>query len=475
MAKQLEKITPRSEDFSKWYTDIVKNADLIDYGPVKGTVIFKPYGFAIWELIQQKLDKEFKKIGISNVYFPLLIPKSLFLKEQEHIEGFAPELATVTKVGDKELEEPFFIRPTSEVLFANYFMKDVKSYRDLPKLYNQWVNVIRWEKTTRPFLRTSEFLWQEGHTLHATADEARQFTLTILRIYEKFAKENLAIPVITGKKSEMEKFSGAKDTYTIEAMMYDGQALQAGTSHYLGNNFSSVYNIQFQNKENKLENPYGTSWGVSTRLIGGIIMTHSDDSGLVLPSDIAPIQIAIVIVKNTDEIISVANNLLNRLQINNFRVNIEDSDKSLGFKMAEVEIKGIPLRMEIGPRDLENGVVTISKRNNSIKIQISLENIVEEAKKMLVEYDQSLYEDALKRRDEKICEVNFLEEYIEIINKNPGFVIAPFCGRIECEQEIKQKTATTSRCMQSNDLKKIYKCFNCQQETSTKYYFAKSY
>lgn len=474
MTKQLDKITPRNVDFSKWYTDTVINAKLASYGPVKGTMIFRPYGYAIWELIQKHLDAEFKKMKVQNVYFPVLIPESLFNKEKEHIDGFSPEIATVTRVGDKQLEEALFIRPTSEVLMMDFFSKEVNSYRDLPLIYNQWCNVMRWEKTTRPFLRTSEFLWQEGHTVHNSYQEAQQFTLKALQVYKDFAENVLLLPVITGKKTEKEKFAGAQDTYTIESLMFDGQALQCGTSHFFADNFTKVYDIKFQNKEGKLEHAYSTSWGVSTRLIGAIIMTHSDDNGLVLPSLISPTQVQIIQVKNTDEVVKVSNDL--KEQLSNYRVDIDDTDKSFGFKISEAEIKGIPIRIEIGPRDLENNQVTISRRDEQTnKIKVELKDVVSVVNQMIKDYDKTLYNKTLENRKNKTSKADTIEQYIEILKENQGFVLVPFCGRIECENEVKQKTSTNSRCIAFDVEQTKSKCFNCKQDSDLQVYFARAY
>ncbi|AGM26503.1 prolyl-tRNA synthetase [Spiroplasma syrphidicola EA-1] len=473
MSKKLDKITPRSVDFPQWYTDIVLNADLISYGPVKGTIIFKPYGYAIWEHIQQILDGEFKKLKVKNVYFPLLIPKSLFNKEKDHIEGFAPEVATVTKVGDKVLDEELYIRPTSEVLFGTFFSKEIQGYRDLPLLYNQWVNVLRWEKTTRPFLRTSEFLWQEGHTVHSSAQEAQDFTLKILNLYAKFAEETLLLPVIKGQKTEFEKFAGADKTYTIEALMYDGQALQCGTSHYFGQNFTKPFDIKFSNKENQLEYAYSTSWGVSTRLIGGIIMSHSDDSGLVLPPAIAPIQVMIVPIKNDEQLTTVSNEVIAALT--NYRCEIDFSDKSYGFKAANTEIKGIPLRIEIGPRDLAENKVTIVRRDNFEKIPVLLADIPTVVDKLLKEISVNLYERALNNRDANTKRLNTFAEYKAALNAGNGLYLAPFCGKITCEEKIKAETQTTTRCIPFGIEQEKAKCFYCQSDSELIVYFARSY
>lgn len=472
--KQLDKMTPRHIDFSKWYTDIVLNAKLASYAPVKGTIIFRPYGYAIWELMQKHLDHEFKKKAVDNVYFPLLIPESLFNKEKEHIEGFSPEIATVTRVGNTQLPEPLFIRPTSEVLVADFFKNEIKSYRDLPLLFNQWANVMRWEKTTRPFLRTSEFLWQEGHTIHDTPKEAENFTLDILNIYEQFAREILLLPVIKGRKTEKEKFAGADATYTIESLMYDGQALQCGTSHYFKNNFSKAYDIKFQNKEGKLEHAYGTSWGVSTRLIGAIIMSHSDDNGLVLPSKISPIQIRIIEIKETPEVVKISEEIKNKL-VNNYRVDIDKTDKSFGFKISEAEIKGIPLRIEIGPRDLEKGVVVISRRDTKEKVEVALTEITNHVEKMISDYDLNIYNQALNNRETRTTQVFTIDEYMKVLETNQGFVLVPFCGDIDCENDVKKQTSTNSRCIPFEQENKIMNCFNCNKETKMKVYFARAY
>lgn len=471
--KKMNAITPREVDFAKWYTDVVKNAGLIDYGQVKGTIIFKPYGFAIWENIQKLLDKEFKKIGVQNVYFPLLIPKSLFLKEKEHIEGFAPELATVTKVGNRILEEELYIRPTSEVPIMTFFSKEVRSYRDLPMLYNQWVNVMRWEKTTRPFLRTSEFLWQEGHTIHNNKEEAKEFTLKILDIYKKIAQEKLMLPVISGQKTEHEKFAGAKETFTIESIMHDGQALQAGTSHYFEDNFTKAFDIKFQNKEQKEEYGYTTSWGVSTRMIGAIIMTHSDDFGLVLPSSVSPIQIEIIKIKETDEINKTIECIKSELK--DYRIYVDETDKSFGYKISEAEIKGIPLRIEIGPRDLANGTAVVSRRDIRTKEIVVLEDLKSYIEKNIKEYDQNLYKIADKNAKSKIFVASSFDEYKDRLSKGNGIVLVPFCGDVSCEADVKNKTSTNSRCIPEKYDMSNEKCFNCGKDTTLKVYFGRAY
>ncbi|AOG60122.1 prolyl-tRNA synthetase [Spiroplasma helicoides] len=475
MAQKMEKITPRDEDFAQWYTDVVKNANLVDYGPVKGTLIFKPYGYAIWENIMKIVDADFKKMGVTNVYFPLLIPASLFNKEKEHIEGFAPEVATVTKVGDKQLGEDLYIRPTSEVLIMNHFAKEIKSYRDLPLVYNQWANVMRWEKTTRPFLRSSEFLWQEGHTIHSDKKEAEELAIKIAKYYKDFVQDFLLCPVLSGKKTEREKFAGAKDTYTIEALMYDGQSLQSGTSHYFEDNFTKAFNIKFQNKEQKEEFAYTTSWGISTRLIGAIIMTHADDEGLVLPSKIAPIQVQIININDSDEVLKTSNDLKEKLS-KTFRVNIDSSDKSFGFKISEAEIKGIPIRIEVGPRDLKDGVVTISRRDTKSKESIKLDDVIKYIENQIIDYDKNLFEKALQNRKNRTFSANTIYEYIKLLENKQGFVLVPFCCEIDCENNVKEKTQTVSRCISSDHkVDQNQKCFNCEASAKNMVYFARSY
>lgn len=474
MTRQLNKITPRDQDFSRWYTDVVTNAKLIAYGPTKGTVILRPYGFAIWENIRKLLDKEFKKYNVENVYFPLLIPESLFLKEKEHISGFAPEILTVTHVGEKELNEKLFIRPTSEVLMAHFFAKEVKSWRDLPLIYNQWVNVMRWEKTTRPFLRVSEFLWQEGHTLHATEAEAQSFALKILNVYQKFMRKHLMLPVLVGRKTEHEKFAGAEITYTLETLMQDGQALQVGTSHYLGKNFAQAYDVRFQNKNGDWEAPYGTSWGVSIRLIGALIMTHGDDFGLVLPWSVAPQQIVIVPVNNQPEVVAQAQKIAKSLK--NYRVLVDTSDRSYGYKMSEADLKGIPLRIEVGPRDLANGQVTISRRDTRTKDVFKIETIKENVKKIAYDYGENLLAKAQHYSDNHTSEGLTLAEYKEKLKTKPGYVLVPFCGRVKCERKIKAETSTNSRCIPLGvKTKDGQKCFYCGRDAKCQVYFGRAY
>ena len=472
--KRNDRITARDVDFAKWYTDVVIQADLIDYAPVKGTMIFKPHGYGIWELIMQTLDAEFKQLGVENVYLPLLIPASLFNQEKEHIEGFAPEVLTVTKVGDKPLEEELYIRPTSEVLFSQYFKNNIHSYRDWPLKNNQWVNVMRWEKTTRPFLRTSEFLWQEGHTMHATSGEADQFALTILNLYAKFVEEYLLIPVIKGTKTINERFAGAKETYTIESLMHDGQALQTGTSHFLGDNFAKVFDIKFQNADGELEYAYGSSWGVSTRMIGALIMTHADDQGLVLPSKVAPVQVQILQLSSESLVQNVVDQLKATL-IKDYRVKVDASEKTFGYKMASSEIKGVPIRIEVGMRDVAQEQVVISSRVGDNKTTVKLDQVKTFVDKALITYDQELFKRAKNSLETRIYQAQTLSEYQKGIATQPGLYLVPFCGRVVCEKEIKQKTSTNSRCIPFNHDQSVEPCFNCGQATKIKAYFGRAY
>lgn len=456
-------ITPRDEDFAKWYTDVVKAAKLADYSNVKGCVVLEPNGYAIWEKIQSVLDKMFKETGHQNVYMPLLIPESLLRKEGELIEGFAPECAWVTQGGSNNLEERLAIRPTSETLFSDYYSSKVKSYRDLPKLYNQWCNVFRWEKETRPFLRTREFLWQEGHTIHESEKEAREETLRMLNVYEKFFKEYLAIPVIKGQKTEKEKFAGAEVTYTIEALMYNGVALQSGTSHYFGQKFSKAYDVKFLNRNNEWEYAYQTSWGVTTRMIGGLIMVHSDENGLVLPPRIAPRQVVIVpINQDENEIINLANEYCKKLNENGISAFIDNTEKSPGFKFAEHEVNGIPVRIEIGKRDLLNEQITLSRRDTRERMVVDFRcDIVETVKKLLDEIQNNLYNKALQRRNELTYETDDLNEIKKIMETKPGFVRAHWCGDESCELKMKEIRGTKSRCITEEKVSENDKCAIC--------------
>ncbi len=441
-------ITSRTEDFARWYDDVVRAAKLATYSGVKGCVILEPNGYAIWENIQKVLDRMFKETGHQNVNMPVFIPESLLKKEAEHVEGFAPEVAWITHGGHNELEERLCFRPTSETLFSEYYANTVKSHRDLPKLYNQWVNVCRWEKETRPFLRSREFLWQEGHTIHETAKEAEEETLRMLMVYKKFFEEYLAIPAIVGQKTEKEKFAGAEYTYTIEALMYNGVSLQSGTSHYFGQKFSKPFNITFSNRNNELEYVYQTSWGVSTRMIGGLIMVHSDDNGLVLPPKIAPRQVAIVPIKMEDGVMQKAEEILDNLTAAGITAFIDRSDKSPGFKFAEHETNGIPVRIEIGPKDLEQNILTVARRDTREKMTVSIEeDIVKYVKDLMENIQNNLFETAKKRRDELTFKATNMEELEKIMRTQPGFVKAMWCGDQECELKIKEIRGTKSRCI----------------------------
>ena len=462
---QNKAITKRDIDFAKWYTDVVRAAKLATYSNTKGCIVFEPNGYAIWEKMQSVLDIEFKKTGHQNVYMPLLIPENLMNKEGELINGFAPEVAWVTMGGQKELDERLCIRPTSETLFSDYYSTVVKSYRDLPKLYNQWCNVLRWEKETRPFLRSREFLWQEGHTVHETKEEAEKETLQMLNVYNDFFHNYLAIPSIVGKKTEKEKFAGAEYTYTVESLMYNGVSLQSGTSHYFGQKFSRAYDIKFVNRENKFDYAYQTSWGVTTRMIGALIMVHSDDYGLVLPPKIAPRQVVIIPIKDNDEVNNLANKYLEELNRNNIVSYIDNSNKSAGFKFAEAEVNGIPVRIEIGPRDLENGKVTIVRRDTREKIEIDVNSdIVSIVSKLMEEIQNNLYNRALERRNKQTYIAHNLEEMTNIMNEHPGFIKAMWCGSPECETKIKEIKGTKSRCIPFEQEHIDDKCVCCGKQ-----------
>jgi len=455
-------ITSRDVDFAKWYTDVVTAARLSTYSNVKGCIILEPNGYAIWERMQQELDKMFKETGHQNVAMPMLIPENLMRKEGELINGFAPEVAWVTMGGAKQLEERMCIRPTSETLFSDYYSDVVKSYRDLPLKYNQWCSVMRWEKETRPFLRSREFWWQEGHTVHSTQEEAEQETRNMLDIYRKFFEEYLAIPVITGRKTESEKFAGADYTLTIEALMYNGVSLQSGTSHYFGQRFSKAYDIKFLNKNNELEYAYQTSWGVSSRMIGALIMVHSDDNGLVLPPKIAPTQVAIIPIGNDPKVIELTNQINNELKENGISTYVDNTDKTPGFKFAEAEVKGIPVRIEIGPRDLENGKITIARRDTREKMVEDYNiNIVSYVKGLMKDIQNDLYTKAIERRNSKIYECTKLEEVEEIMENRPGFVKADWCGEVDCELKMKEIKGTKSRCILENHKEINGKCIVC--------------
>lgn len=455
-------ITPRDEDFAQWYTDVVKAAKLAEYSNTKGCIVFEPNGYAIWEKMQETLDRMFKKLGHQNVYMPMLIPESLLKKEGELIEGFAPECAWVTVGGQNTLDERLAIRPTSETLFSDYYALKVKSYRDLPKKYNQWCSVMRWEKETRPFLRTREFLWQEGHTIHETAKEAIEETETMLNVYKTFFEEYLAIPVITGKKTEKEKFAGAETTYTCEALMHNGVALQSATSHYFGQKFSKAYDIKFLNRNNEWEYAYQTSWGSTTRMIGGLIMVHSDENGLVLPPKIAPRQVAIVPIGTDEEVISLCQNINKKLLDADIVSFVDLTEKSPGFKFAEHEVNGIPVRVEIGKRDLENGQITLARRDTREKINVSKDcDIVNEVKDLMDKIQTNLFETAKKRMEELTFTAKAFDEVKEIMEKHPGFVKAPWCGDENCEIKMKEIRGTKSRCILDEKVKDGDKCVVC--------------
>ena len=466
--KQNREITSRDVDFAKWYTDVVRAAKLCSYSNTKGCTVIEPNGYAIWEQMQSVLDKKFKDTGHTNVYMPLLIPENLLRKEGELVEGFAPEVAWVTHGGNKELEERLCIRPTSETLFSDYYSSTISSYRDLPKLYNQWCNVLRWEKETRPFLRSREFLWQEGHTIHETREEAETETLQMLNIYNDFFHDYLAIPSIVGKKTEKEKFAGAEYTYTVESLMYNGVALQSGTSHYFGQKFSKAYDIKYTNRENKLDYPYQTSWGVTTRMIGALIMVHSDDYGLVLPPKIAPRKVAIIPITDTPEVLSLAHDYLDKLKANGISAYIDDSDKSPGYKFADAEVNGIPVRIEIGKRDLENNVVTLVRRDTREKMQVFTNtDMVKNVEELLEDIQRDMYDRALRRREEMTYTATDLEEFESIMNSHPGFIKAMWCGDVKCEEKIKEIRGTKSRCSPFGEEKVSDKCVVCGKESDT--------
>lgn len=472
MSKLVTKITDRDTDFATWYTDVLKQADLVSYSSVKGSMIIRPYGYAIWENMQRILDKEFKKLGHQNVQMPMFIPESLLNVEKEHVKGFAPEVAWVTYGGENKLDERMCVRPTSEVLFCEHFKNIVKSYRDLPLLYNQWCTIVRWEKTTRPFLRSREILWQEGHTLHRTREEARNETLRMFKVYEDFQRNILALPVITGRKTEKEKFAGAEETYTIEAMMYDGVALQNGTSHYFGQHFAKAFGIQFLDTDNTLKTPYQTSWGVTTRMIGAIIMTHGDNHGLVLPPNIAPTKVVFIPIGKEDEVLNTVKELANTLP-EEITYQIDESEKSPGFKFADAEVKGIPIRVEIGKRDLENNEITLVRRDTLEKETISIPAFKERVEKLLVEIQNNMYDRALKRRDSMIYEVKTKEEFQDIAQNKPGFILIPWCGNTSCEDKIKEETGLKSRCIKEEISDGV--CAYCGEKAKYKIYFGKQY
>ena len=475
--KKVEAITSMDEDFAKWYTDICKKAELVEYTSVKGCMVIRPYGYAIWENMQRILDAMFKDTGHENVCMPMFIPESLLQKEKDHVEGFAPEVAWVTHGGNEKLEERLCVRPTSETLFCEHYANIVHSYRDLPKLYNQWVSVVRWEKTTRPFLRSREFLWQEGHTIHATAEEAVEETERMLNVYAEFCENALAMPVVKGKKTESDKFAGAVSTYAIEALMHDGKALQAGTSHYFGDGFAKAFGIEYTDKENKRVNPHQTSWGVTTRLIGAIIMTHGDDNGLVLPPAVAPVQVVIIpIAQHKEGVLDKANELKERLAKYNVRVKLDDSDNSPGWKFAEYEMKGVPVRVEIGPKDIEAGQCVIATRHNGEKTIISLDELEETVAKKLNEVRDGLYKKALENRERRTYACKTMDEIISVLEeKGDGFVKAMWCGDEACEDIVKEKTGVGSRCIPFEQENISDVCVCCGKPVKAMVYWGKAY
>lgn len=473
--KLVESITDMEIDFPQWYTDVVKKADLADYSSVRGCMIIRPYGYAIWELLQKQLDEKFKETGHENIYMPMLIPESLLQKEKDHVEGFAPEVAWVTHGGDTKLQEKLCIRPTSETLFCEHYANIIHSYRDLPKLYNQWCSVVRWEKTTRPFLRTLEFLWQEGHTAHATAEEAQKETIQMLNVYADFCNDILAIPVIKGEKTAKERFAGAAATYTIESLMHDGKALQSGTSHNFGDGFAKAFGIQYTDKENQLQYVHQTSWGVTTRLLGAIIMVHGDNSGLVLPPAIAPVQLVIIpIAQHKEGVLEKATELKNRLKTV-ARVKLDDTDKSPGWKFSEYEMKGVPLRLEVGPKDIEKNQVVLARRDTSEKIIVPMEELEEKVKELLPSIQKNLLHQAKERRDSKTYTAKNMEEFEKTINETPGFIKAMWCGEQACEDAIKEKTAATSRCIpfEQEDISDV--CVCCGKKAKHMIYWGRAY
>ena len=473
--KMVEEITSMEEDFAKWYTDVVKKAELIEYTSVKGCMVIRPYGYAIWENIQKELDREFKALGHENVCMPLFIPESLLNKEKDHVEGFAPEVAWVTYGGNEKLEERLCVRPTSETLFCEHYKAIVHSYRDLPKLYNQWVSVVRWEKTTRPFLRSREFLWQEGHTIHATAEEAREETVRMLNVYADFCENFLAMPVVKGVKTEKERFAGAEDTYTIEALMHDGKALQSATSHYFGDGFARAFDIQFTDKDNKLKYPFQTSWGSTTRLIGAIIMTHGDNNGLVLPPKVAPIQVVVIpVAAHKPGVLEKAQELTDRLS-KFCRVKIDTSDNSPGWKFAEYEMKGVPLRLEIGPKDIEKNQCVLVRRDNREKYFVSLDDLETEIPKLLDTVQDGLFQAALARRANMTYTAKTLDELKDIADNKPGFIKAMWCGSRECEEKLKEYAGVSSRCIPFEQEHIADTCVCCGKPADKMLYWGKAY
>ena len=474
--KLVEAITPMGEDFAQWYTDVVKKAELIDYSSVRGCMILRPNGYAIWENIQKTLDAKFIETGVENVYMPMFIPESLLQKEKDHVEGFAPEVAWVTHGGLEPLQERLCVRPTSETLFCDLYSNIVQSYRDLPKLYNQWCSVVRWEKTTRPFLRSMEFLWQEGHTAHATAEEAEERTVQMLNVYSDFCEQVLAIPMIKGRKTDKEKFAGAHATYTIEALMHDGKALQSGTSHNFGDGFARAFGIQYTDKENKLQYAHQTSWGMSTRIIGAIIMVHGDDSGLVLPPRIAPTQVMVIpIAQHKEGVLEKANEVKEALGAAGYRAKLDDSDKSPGWKFSEQEIRGIPVRIELGPKDIEANQAVVVRRDTREKIIVSLDELTVKLQEILDQMQADMLEKARAHRDAHTNTATTYEEFKNTVEEKPGFVKAMWCGEEACELKIKEDTGATSRCMPFEQEEVAKTCVCCGKPAKTLVYWGRAY
>jgi prolyl-tRNA synthetase len=473
--KLVEAITSMDVDFAQWYTDVVKKAELVDYASVRGCMVIRPYGYAIWENIQKNLDTMFKETGHENVYMPMFIPESLLQKEADHVEGFAPEVAWVTHGGNQELTERLCVRPTSETLFCDHYSKIIQSYKDLPKLYNQWCSVVRWEKTTRPFLRTLEFLWQEGHTAHATAEEAQAETIKMLNVYAQLCEDYLAIPVVKGQKTEKEKFAGANATYTIESLMHDGKALQCGTSHNFGDGFAKAFNIQYTDKTGKLQYVHQTSWGMTTRLIGALIMVHGDDSGLVVPPRIAPTQLVIIpVAQHKAGVLEKASELKDRLS-KAVRVKMDDSDKTPGWKFSEYEMKGIPLRLEIGPKDIENNQAVLVRRDTREKILVSLDELEVKVPELLEDIQKSLLEKARAAQTEKTTTAITMDEFKNILDNKTGFVKAMWCGDRACEDKIKEEAAASSRCMPFEQEHVADTCVCCGKPAKKLVYWGRAY
>ncbi len=474
--KLVESITSMEEDFAQWYTDVVRKAELTDYTSVKGCMVIKPAGYAIWENIQRELDRRFKETGVENVYLPMFIPESLLQKEKDHVEGFAPEVAWVTHGGLEPLQERMCVRPTSETLFCDFYAGDIHSYRDLPKVYNQWCSVVRWEKTTRPFLRSREFLWQEGHTAHATAEEAQERTEQMLNVYADFAEEFLAIPVVRGRKTDKEKFAGAEATYTIEALMHDGKALQSGTSHNFGDGFAKAFGIQFADKDNTLKYVHQTSWGMTTRMIGAIIMVHGDNSGLVLPPLVAPTQVMVIPIRQQQEgVLAKAEEIREQLVKSGIRTRLDDSDKSPGWKFSEQEMRGIPVRIELGPKDIEAGHAVVVRRDNGEKETVALDALADRIQELLKQIQHDMLERARAHRDAHTYEATDLETFKKTADEKPGFIKAMWCGCQECEDALKEEAGVTSRCMPFAQEKIADTCIYCGKPADKLVYWGKAY